>query len=154
MREIPKKNYVILSIILLVSGFISLYIMKIFKNNENFDANNKIVFKELKASEIGTYITENSNVIIYYAGNEFKNSKFDKSFRRFVYKNDLINNVIYIDRSKTTTNDYKTFLIKYMNNRDCIIVIDNQEVISIINISLDSNNFSELKKVLKENEVI
>lgn len=159
MRNIPIKNYFILGIIILVSGIVSIILMETFHQMDNKKTENAFKNK-LSYSELETYILENSDSIIYFIDHSFSNSKFEKKFKKYVVKNDLVNSVIYVDREEFDESSFIKFVSKYSETKeniefsDYIFIIDNQRIVSSIPIKNDMSDMSFLTKIFKEKEVL
>lgn len=156
MRNVPLKNYFILGIILLVSGVISIYLMLLFKNNNS--VKNSLLVNELNFSELETYITENSDFVIYFASTNFKDSKFDKKFQKLIVENDLTNKIVYINKDELNTEKFQNFISKYYyETKDLsnyVIVFDDQKIASIIQITANESDLTTIKEAFKENGVL
>ena len=159
MKSIPVKNYFVLVLIIIVSGFIALVIMNLFKNYNNPERKNifqnKILFEELE-----TYMLENPNFIVYLASTSLNDSKFEKKFQKFIVSNDLVNDVIYINRDNMNDLQFQDYLSNYLYEdkkvtlSDCIMVIDDQTIKAIIPITKEFNDMETIKRTFKEQGVL
>ena len=114
MREIPKKNYFILFIVIVLSLLIAFYFRKWYKAYEDSYLSKSIVGNylfQINYKELDNYLVENQSAIIYVSkvGNE-KIRNFEKKFINAINQNDLKNKILYLDLSnyKGDTNDKYT----------------------------------------------
>lgn len=123
MREIPKKNYFILFIDIVLSLMIALYFRKWYKAYEDGYLSKSIMGNylfEINYKELDDYLVENQSAIIYVSkvGNE-KIRNFEKKFINAINQNDLKNKILYLDLSnyKGDTNNKYT-----INDKDITLV--------------------------------
>lgn len=123
MREIPKKNYFILFIVIVLSLMIALYFRKWYKAYEDGYLSKSIMGNylfEINYKELDDYLVENQSAIIYVSkvGNE-KIRNFEKKFINAINQNDLKNKILYLDLSnyKGDTNNKYT-----INDKDITLV--------------------------------
>jgi len=101
LREVPKKNYLYLILILLGSFMFLIYIYKWYEAYNENKLNTSIMDKYLTVinyNELDNYIIENKDAVIYVSilGNEDIN-KFEKKFKNIVAENNLRNNILYLN---------------------------------------------------------
>ena len=65
MREIPKKNYIILVVLLAVTAFLTLFLSNIYKNKEKLTSNFYEYANKITPESFDEFMTENEDVIIY-----------------------------------------------------------------------------------------
>ena len=157
MKRIPLKNYFILGIILASSIFIVLYINKLYLSTKNNDNILKGFIKEIKTQEIDNYIIENPNFIIYLGYKNNDNKSFEKKFKKLVTKYDLQKNIVFIDISQFNDEDFNKFCKKYadklLEKDSSLIIVDNQKVIDVLDITKGNNDIELVKMFFKKNGV-
>ena len=131
MREIPKKNYFILFIVIVLSLLIAFYFRKWYKAYEDSYLSKSIVGNylfEINYKELDNYLVENQSAIIYVSkvGNE-KIRNFEKKFINAINQNDLKNKILYLN-----LNNYKGDI----NNK---YTINDKDITSVPNISVFKN---------------
>lgn len=131
MREIPKKNYFILFIVIVLSLLIAFYFRKWYKAYEDSYLSKSIVGNylfEINYKELDNYLVENQSAIIYVSkvGNE-KIRNFEKKFINAINQNDLKNKILYLN-----LNNYKGDI----NNK---YTINDMNITSVPNISVFKN---------------
>lgn len=132
MRQIPKKNYLILTIIFLLSFFIAVYFQKWYQTYEQDRLTKPIMNKylmEIKENEIDNYLVENPNTIIYVGKLENELIRnFEKEFINTITKNQLQNQILYLDITNINDNQIKN---KYQ--------LDNKKITQVPNIMFFKN---------------
>lgn len=103
LREVPKKNYIYLFLILLGSIFFLIYLCTWHQAYNENELNTSIMDKYLTVinyNELDNYIIENKNAVIYVSilGNEDINN-FEKKFKNLVAEHNLKNEILYLDIS-------------------------------------------------------
>ena len=157
MKKIPLKNYFILGIILASSIFIVLYINKLYLSTKNNDNILNGFIKEIKIQEIDNYIIENPNFIIYLGYKNNDNKLFEKKFKKLVTKYDLQKDIVFIDISQFNDETFNKFCKKYadklLEKDSSLIIVDNQKVIDVLDITKGNNDIELVKMFFKKNGV-
>ena len=139
MKEIPKKNYVILLLLICITVFFVLNLSNFYKNrnleeSEIYTYSNKITYKEFDV-----YITENPDSIIYISNKNNKdNELFEKKLIDKIEKIGLKDYFVFINaNSKIINKINKKYKQKInINNLPVVIsFIDNK----IVNYSYITN---------------
>lgn len=157
MKRIPLKTYFILGIILVSSIFIVLYINKLYLSTKNNDNILNGFIKEIKTQEIDNYIIENPNFIIYLGYKNNDNKPFEKKFKKLVTKYDLQKDIVFIDISQFNDETFNKFCKKYadklLKKDSSLIIVDNQKVIDVLDITKGNNDIELVKMFFKKNGV-
>lgn len=150
MREIPKKNYFILFIVIVFSLLIAFYFRKWYKAYEDSYLSKSIVGNylfEINYKELDNYLVENQSAIIYVSkvGNE-KIRNFEKKFINAINQNDLKNKILYLDLSnyKGDTNDKYTINDMNITSVPNISVFKNGKLDDIYVIDVDGYNMEKI----------
>ncbi len=150
MREIPKKNYFILFIVIVFSLLIAFYFRNWYKAYEDSYLSKSIVGNylfEINYKELDNYLVENQSAIIYVSkvGNE-KIRNFEKKFINAINQNDLKNKILYLDLSnyKGDTNDKYTINDKDITSVPNISVFKNGKLDDIYVIDVDGYNMEKI----------
>lgn len=148
MKEIPKKNYYILAILLLVTMFLTLFLSNLYFNKEKnvssfYECSNKITPKEFDQ-----FMTENANVIIYISEKyDLEYEKFEEKLKTKLDDLNLRENLVFIDKNDINKKFITKIKNKYGINIDIedtpilLVIIDNEikkNVIIDINTDVDS----------------
>ena len=157
MKKIPLKNYFILGIILASSIFIVLYINKLYLSTKNNDNILNGFIKEIKTQEVDNYIIENPNFIIYLGYKNNDNKSFEKKFKKLVTKYDLQRDIVFIDINQFNDVAFNEFCNKYadklLNKDSSLIIIDNQKIIDVLDITKENSDIELVKMFFKKNGV-
>ena len=146
LREVPRKNYIYLFLILLGSLLLLLYIYTWYDAYNENRLNTSIMDKYLTVinyNELDNYIIENKDAVIYVSilGNE-DISKFEKKFKNLVSEHNLKNDILYLDISndnisiatnKLNIDEEFPYLVVYTNG----VITDTY--------SINDNNYSNAK---------
>ncbi|MCI6001990.1 MAG: hypothetical protein MRZ37_02420 [Tenericutes bacterium] len=150
MREIPKKNYFILFIVIVFSLLIAFYFRNWYKAYEDSYLSKSIVGNylfEINYKELDNYLVENQSAIIYVSkvGNE-KIRNFEKKFINAINQNDLKNKILYLDLSnyKGDTNDKYTINDMNITSVPNISVFKNGKLDDIYVIDVDGYNMEKI----------
>lgn len=150
MREIPKKNYFIFFIVIVLSLLIAFYFRKWYKAYEDSYLSKSIVGNylfQINYKELDNYLVENQIAIIYVSkvGNE-KIRNFEKKFINAINQNDLKNKILYLDLSnyKGDTNDKYTINDMNITSVPNISVFKNGKLDDIYVIDVDGYNMEKI----------
>ena len=150
MREIPKKNYFILFIVIVFSLLIAFYFRNWYKAYEDSYLSKSIVGNylfQINYKELDNYLVENQSAIIYVSkvGNE-KIRNFEKKFINAINQNDLKNKILYLDLSnyKGDTNNKYTINDKDITSVPNISVFKNGKLDDIYVIDVDGYNMEKI----------
>lgn len=154
IREVPLKNYLILGIILLITGLLLFYLYSWFDKYEESKLNRPILNKYMtviNVNELDNYLVENPNANIYVSIlNDERIREFEKSVKKS-YRDDLIDSsILYLDVTNISKNDRIYMTEKYyLNNYNildvpCVASFSNSKISSIYSVSdngYDIDNF-------------
>lgn len=145
-KKIPFKNYVILSIILILSIVVCIYFYMWYSEFETNKINTPILdqyFSVINYNELDDFLVENKNVILYVSVlDDIYTRRFENKFRNIIEKYTLNNSILYLDLTKEKNNNslYKSIVDKYdLLNLPCIVMIDNGKVSDVY--SIKDNDF-------------
>ena len=142
MREIPKKNYIILVVLLAVTAFLTLFLSNIYKNKEKLTSNFYEYANKITPESFDEFMTENEDVIIYIGDKyDLTIETVEKELSQKIDELNLKHNLIYIDKSYVD----KKF-IKKLKGYDINIDLDKLPVVLVVveeevikNVRLNSN---------------
>ena len=101
VRVIPRQNYVILTILVLLVVGLTFVFCNWYKVSQNLNKEDSIMSQFLVSvneKEFENYIMENNNIIIYLASSKDETiNNFEKEFKELIIEHDLQNQMIYID---------------------------------------------------------
>ncbi len=145
MREIPKKNYLILAVLLVVTILLTLMFSNIYKNKEKLVSAFYLESNNIAPNEFDEYLMENPDLIIYVSDKyDLSHEKFEEDFENKLKDLNIKNNLVYIDKNEID----KSFINKLKNEYDVnidisktplIIVMVEKSVTKVVQVSNDSN---------------
>jgi len=153
-RVIPKKNYIYLLLIIILSLMVIYYIYLWHKSYKESLLNSEILSEYLNVinyNEIDDYIVENKDAVIYVSilGDEEIN-KFEMNFRNTIRDNGLRNVLLYMN-----VNDYDKSVIDNKFNTDIdypyLVVYTGGKITDIYDIK--KNNYKPNKIVKYLNRI-
>lgn len=165
MRKIPKKNYIFLSILSVVTILFSVYVMNWYKTSKEYSAEESLMtdfLGEVKESEIENYILENPEVVIYVASEQNENiKKFEKKLKEYLIKEDLKSHFIYLNCNNLSSDFITTFQKKYFNGAlkkvyfpyPNLWLVDDGEVVDVLYRINQELDIKDVDQFLKKNGV-
>ena len=151
LRVIPKKNYIILGIILIIS-FLLIYYLYMWVDAYNETKLNKPILDKymevINYNELDDYIVESPNAIIYVSALENKEIReFEKKFKSLLKTNKIVNEVLYMDITEELKNKkiVEDFSNRYyinglsVNKLPLVLIIDNGNLKMVYDVR--NNNF-------------
>lgn len=162
-KEIPLKNYILLSIVLILTivVVINLFLWKnTYEKNKLQTPILDNYLLVINYNELNNYIVENKDAIIYVS--ELNNESirlFENKFKNIINKNNLNNKILYLDlteelNKKSIVNEINKKYGKEMTDVPSIIIIKNGKISSSYNIKENGYNVKSLEKYLEKEEVI
>lgn len=160
-RQIPKKNYIILTIILILTLSLTLYFYKWYQTYEKDMLNYPIISEhlfEINYNEIKDYVTENPNSAIYVSklGNE-EIRNFEKKLIPIINQYQLKNNILYLNVNNNTLKSLKEDYNNSTNTIDsvpCILIFKNSTLTNVYTIDYKNYNINEIINYLQIYEVV
>ena len=147
MKKIPKKNYIILVLIILATLFLVFFIRDryISKKEYNSKTNERIDFIfEIKEDELESYLMENREVVIYMASSSDNNVvNFEYELKQYVKEEQLGKEVVYINLNNVSKDFFDKFKDKYFSvnlkasktdliKQPNMLIVENGKVVSIM----------------------
>lgn len=148
-KDIPKKNYFILGIILIISCILVYYIntwYSLYQYEKRGSSPITTYMEIINYNEVENYIAENSDAIIYVSkSNNLKIRKFEEDNEKLFKKLELNYNILYMD-AKDVNKDLK---IKYnVNEYPTILFLKNKRLVNKYVLELDNINYSDMKSII------
>ena len=156
IREIPKKNYIILGIVIFVTLLILYYFYLWAQAYKETKLNIRIMdnyMEVINYTELDNYLVESPDTIIYVSVLEDSAIRsFEKKFKNLIKNNELSNTVLYMDVTNDLYNNSLNQMFKKynLNNIDIgsiplILVMDNGNIDSVYNIRENDYDIDGLK---------
>ena len=157
LREVPKKNYLYLFLILLGSILLLIYLYTWYETYDENKLNTTIMDKYLTVinyNELDNYIIENKDAVIYVSilGNEDIN-KFEKKFKNLISENNLKNDILYLNISNENI-DVATKKLNIDKNFPYLVVYTNGVITDTYSIKESNYSNGKIEKYLNRIGVI
>ena len=165
MKTIPKKNYIILAVIVLVVVFSIFYIRNWYIMTKEYNSNNSPMLNaisEINVDEISNYVLENPKFVLYTSSGLNKNIKhFESKFKNYVLDKNIKDSIIYINTANIDENILNNTLRNYITNANItnsyenvnIYIFDNNKIVEIIN-NAEKLNIKDIEIVFKRYGVL
>lgn len=157
IREVPKKNYLYLLLILLGSFLFLIYLYKWYETYNDTKLNTSIMSDYLTVinyNELDNYIMENKDAVIYVSilGNE-DITKFEKKFKNIISEYNLKNDILYLDISNENINS-ATKRLSIEEEFPYLVVYTNGVITDTYSINKNKYSNSKVEKYLNRIGVI
>lgn len=160
-RNIPLKNYIILSLVLIFTIIFVIYFYMWYGEIRTAKLSDAIIDDYLTVinyNELDNYLVENKDVILYVSMlNDSEIRNFELKFKNIIREYDLNEDILYLDLTEQYNNK-NTF--NKINNKygefklPCIIIFNNGEVSDIYSIKEKSYDLDLLVSYLRIKGVI
>ena len=154
-RVVPKKNYVILGIVIILTFFLMYYFYMWYEAYMDNKLNKSILDKYMNVinyNELDNYLVENTNTVLYISVLEDSRIRdFEKEFKTMFRKNKVNRDILYMDVT-SDVNLVNLVVSKYSNGTvndmdvPVIIVIEDGKLKSFYDVK--GNNY-EVDGVIK-----
>lgn len=162
-KEIPLKNYILLSIVLILTIVVVIYFF-LWKNTYEKSKLQTPILDDyllvINYNELNNYLVENKDAIIYVSElNDESIRLFENKFKNIINKNNLNNKILYLDLTEELkeNNIVKEINKKYgkeMTEVPTIVIIKDGKISSSYNIKENNYNIKLLEKYLEKEDVI
>lgn len=162
-KEIPLKNYILLSIVLILTIVVVIYFF-LWKNTYEKSKLQTPILDDyllvINYNELNNYLVENKDAIIYVSKlNDESIRLFENKFKNIINKNNLNNKILYLDLTEELkeNNIVKEINKKYgkeMTEAPTIVIIKDRKISSSYNIKENKYNIKLLEKYLEKEDVI
>ena len=162
LRVVPKRNYIILGIILIATLALVCYFYRWSKVYNEARLNERILdsyMDVINYNELEDYVIENPDTIIYVS--VLQNStirEFEKKFKKVLKNNEIDKRILYLDiTDNITDSDIRKEMRKkyhingvYITDVPVIMVIEEGTLKNIYSISSNDYDIGKLKKFLNK----
>lgn len=103
MRDVPKKNYIVLTLIALGVIVLCFVFMNMYnKNNKDiYESVVKDIINEIKYEDLDNYLQENPEVVLYINDSSKKNSNIEENLKDLIVENNIQQYVVYIEKDNS-----------------------------------------------------
>lgn len=155
MKKIPKKNYLILSFVLILTIALVFYIRGWYNTSKIYYSQNsmvKDVASEINENEIFNYTLENQKFILYVSsGSNADIKSFEKSLKKVIKSLDISSDVLYLNLDNVNIESFNSNLRSNFaldqniashisdSSVSTLYIFENGKIVAALN---NSNNFS------------
>lgn len=109
MREVPKKNYIILLIMAVAVVIIVFVLMNMYNANkpENYDSKIKEIINVIKVEDLESYSQENLDFVLYINDSTKTDQKLEKKIRNLITDNNIQQYFVYLETNDEIVKKYK-----------------------------------------------
>lgn len=172
LREIPKKNYIFVGIISVVTIFALVYFAFWYKNNKKYYDTESIlsgylaeIQEEGIIDNLTNYLIDNPNILLYISfGNDSSTKEFENEFKDLINKHNIISEFIYIDLNLITDKNFvsdmkSTFFSDKLKNinlekQSNLLLFENGKVANVLYSSKQQINIADVERFLIRHGVI
>lgn len=162
-KEIPLKNYILLSIVLILTIVVVIYFF-LWKNTYEKSKLQTPILDDyllvINYNELNNYLVENKDAIIYVSKLNNENIRlFENKFKNIINKNNLNNKILYLDlteelKENSIVKEINKKYGKEMTEVPTIVIIKDGKISSSYNIKENKYNIKLLEKYLEKEDVI
>lgn len=117
MKKTNSKNYIILVILLIVTVFLTLTLVSVYKSKEKFASEFYNLSNKITVDELEEYIIENPDSIIYISDKyDLTKEDFEMKLNNKLKELNLEEKFVYIDTAEMTKEDSNVLEKKYRVN--------------------------------------
>ena len=150
MREIPKKNYIIVCLMAFAVVVIGFTLRNVYLHNhkETYTPMILDVVKVIKYDDLDNYLQENPDVVLYINNSNRKVKKsFEKDVKKLIEEKEIEQYIVYIERTPEVVKKYDL-----KNNNPIFIAYQNGVITEIL--SKDEYTVKDVESFLVRNKVI
>lgn len=154
-KEIPSKNYIILSLIVISTVILVFYAKSWYNTTRNYSEEQTTEgIREITTEELKNYIYENPKFILYTSSKTDNQIKpFEKKFKKLLIDKNLINVTLYLDIDSTTPEQLTNIIHKKTTTTPTLYIFDNGKIKYII-YDINKQSLSKINKQFKKYGVI
>lgn len=150
MKQVPKKNYVIFILMLIVVVIITFLGVRVYNDNIKTASVLYKYLKIIKSDELDLYLNENPSTVIYIS-NRYDASKeqLEKKLKSKIIDLNLYENFIYLDKEELNVD----FVNNFNKQNRTSITVDKMPILIIFNDNkVESVYYSLTEKDINELE--
>ena len=141
MKKIPKKNFIILAVLISVTVLLTLTLSNIYLSKEKLVSNFYNDINEIKPNDFDEYYLEHTDLIIYISDKyDLSNETFEKKFEKKLENLNLKNIVVFMDKNEIDKKFLNKLKDEYninidINNTPLIVVVVDKEFVKGVSVS-------------------
>ena len=119
-KKIPPKKYAILFTIVLITVVGVFYARGWYNTTKEYESQDSVmrsVINQINLNEISNYALESQKFVLYVSSGQNRNIKsFERHFKNYIIKNNLQDDIVYINTDTVDRNEFKNQLKNYFNS--------------------------------------
>lgn len=149
MREVPKKNYIVLLVMILLVITVTLLLVNAYNNRDKKTSTIYNFLPEIKTNELDSYLFENPSIIIYISDKyNLDNEEIEIKMQNKITELNVYNYFVYLDINNIDSEFLENFNKKYdasinITKIPMLIVINDGKVINSY-YNIDELNINDL----------
>jgi len=159
-KDIPKKNYLYLIIMIVAVVFVTFMIFEINKDYQNRKLETSYLenyISEVKLEDLKNILTEPSSELFIFVTktNDEAVYNLESDLKKVIKRYDLRDNFIYIDytESENNLNELNKVFGSELKTIPALLYFKNGELAKSVDSSIDMLNSTDLEQILDEYEV-
>lgn len=163
-RKITIKNYLILSLVFLITIGITLYLCKCYQVYSESIKEIPVIrgaLSEITSEELDHYVQENPNCTVYMCtASNTKCRNFEEDFIKLIKKKDLQEKIVYLNLSNANQdefvkkfNDNYKYKVELTSNYPAIVMFEDAAVSSILQETEAELTIDRVKQFIELNKI-
>ena len=149
MREVPKKNYIIMLLVIIFVVVITIALANAYNNRVKKTSVMSNFLSEINEKDLDTYIKENPNIVIYVADKyNLDNDEQEEKIKKLMIESNISDYFVYL-----SPNDNKKLFSSLSKNYDGNISTEEMPVLIVFEEGKIVNCYYDIDKI-DLNEVI
>lgn len=145
MKEIPKKNYIYVVVLLVMTVLIVFSLSNIYVSKNKFVSEFYEYSNVITSDEFNDFIFENPDSIIYISDKyDLSFAEFESELKNKIESLNIKNNFVYIDKesvNESFINDLeKNHQVKiFYDEKPIVLFVVDKEIIKVVEIGIDTS---------------
>ena len=165
LRKVPKKNYVIFLVMILVTFLLVYYLYRFYTVYSDYQKQTPIireVLPEITEQELEHYVQESPSIVIYMCtASDDTCRNFEKSLKKLVIKKELANYITYVNLTNTDLEQFSNhfnnsypYKQKLENHYPALVVFEDSEIRDLLQSKQGKKlTIEEVDQFLKRNKI-
>ncbi len=141
VRDIPKRNYEIYAVIVVMTLLMSVALFIIYNNKKNYENSIPIlrdIVPEIHANDLDNYLTENNSCVLYFGVVTDDNSReVEEDLKKLIDRRKVEFVYVNLTDTKDRKSFFNSFNEKYsdgltLNNYPAFVIIRNGKIFDIV----------------------
>ena len=145
MKQVPKKNYIYVVILIVVTFILVLSLSNIYTSKNKLTTDFYQYSNIITSNEFENFIFENPDSIIYISDKyDLKYAKFENDLKNIIDALNIKNNFVYMDKEYLSSEFINKLKTKYnvslqYDKKPIVLFIVNKEIIKVIDVDVNTD---------------